>query len=331
MSTSPRPKSAFFINDPKGFWAVSNCAIEAIYGKGRKEQIAGLTDLYPHLICPANFEEHIPNLKSLEVIFSTWSMPRLTAEQIEKMPQLKAVFYAAGGTAYFRKPFMDKGIICCSGTEANAVPVAEFCLGQILLTAKGFFRNTAACATREGRINKPFVGLGSYGAKVSLLGNGAISRKLQELLKPFRLDVEVIPSRQMTAQKLEEVFETSYIVSNHLPDREDNKGLLNRAHFSRMPHGATFINTGRGGQVNEADMAAVLSERKDLTALLDVQDPEPPLEGSPLYTLPNVHMSSHIAGTYNDEYQRLADYMIEEFIRWKNNEPLLYRVTDDML
>jgi phosphoglycerate dehydrogenase-like enzyme len=42
-------------------------------------------------------------------------------------------------------------------------------------------------------------------------------------------------------------------------------------------------------------------------------------------------MSSHIAGTYNDEYQRLADYMIEEFTRWKNNEPLLYRVTDDML
>jgi phosphoglycerate dehydrogenase-like enzyme len=98
-----------------------------------------------------------------------------------------------------------------------------------------------------------------------------------------------------------------------------------------MRHGATFINTGRGAQVNEADMIDVLKARPDLTALLDVTFPEPPVEGSELYTLPNVKLSSHIAGSLNDEVHRMSEYMIDEFKRFISGGELRYEVTEDIL
>ena len=98
-----------------------------------------------------------------------------------------------------------------------------------------------------------------------------------------------------------------------------------------MREGAVFINTGRGAQVNEAELIEVLEKRPDLTALLDVMHPEPPEDGSKLYTLPNVRLSTHIAGSINDEVHRMADYMIEELRRYLAGEPLVYEVSESML
>ena len=75
-----------------------------------------------------------------------------------------------------------------------------------------------------------------------------------------------------------------------------------------------------------------MQARPDLTALLDVTDPaEPPPADSPLFKLPNIHLTTHLAGSVNDEVVRMADYAIEEFQRWQAGEPLLYRVTREML
>ena len=78
-------------------------------------------------------------------------------------------------------------------------------------------------------------------------------------------------------------------------------------------------------------MIEVLEERDDLTALLDVVYPEPPVAGSKLYTLPNVRLSPHIAGSMNDEVHRMSDYMICEYKRFASGEPCLYEVSESML
>ena len=98
-----------------------------------------------------------------------------------------------------------------------------------------------------------------------------------------------------------------------------------------MRSDATFINTGRGAQVVEAELIDVLRHRSDVTALLDVTLPEPPESESAFYTLPNVQLSSHIAGSMNDELVRMADHMIEECARWQRGEVLRYQVTEAML
>jgi phosphoglycerate dehydrogenase-like enzyme len=319
-----KKKAAFFNT---GGWE----AFDYVYGSERRNKVVEMTDMYPELITAENFDEHADKLQELEVIFSTWGMIGLSEEQIGRLPALKAVFYAAGATDGFARPFLNKDIILCSAWQANAVPVAEFCVGQILLSLKGFFRNTREF-NKPDAYKKAYKGNGIFEETVALIGAGAIAQKTKELLEPYNINVIIIPSREENREiSLEEAFSKSYVVSNHLPNRNDNIGVLNADLFRSMPLGGTFINTGRGAQVNEDDLIAVLRERSDLTALLDVTHPEPPLADSELYNMPNVQLSSHIAGSMNNEVHRMADYMIEEFQCWCKGEALKYQIFEDML
>ena len=75
-----------------------------------------------------------------EFIFSTWGMPVFTSEEIkEYFPSLKCVFYGAGSVQFFARPFLENGIKVFSAWGANAVPVAEYTVAQILLANKGYF------------------------------------------------------------------------------------------------------------------------------------------------------------------------------------------------
>lgn len=303
--------------------------VNTVYSEEQRQQVAQLTDLMPEIVTKDNFDSI--DVSEVEVIFSTWGMMNFTPEQLDRMPKLKAVFYAAGATDYFARPLLERGIKVFSAWLANAVPVAEFTVAQILLSMKNYFNHTAALKCKE-RWNREGIGPGAYGETVALIGAGAISTKVQELLKGYNLKVIVIPSRkERRTISLEEAFRTAYVVSNHLPNREDNQKVLTKEMFASMRHGATFINTGRGAQVDEEGMCEVLAARPDLTALLDVTCPEPPEEGSPLYTLPNVHLSAHIAGSWNDEFHRMADYMIDEYKRYIAGEAPMYEITEKIL
>ena len=305
--------------------AVFVCAkketVDYVYSEAQRKKIAEVTDLIPEIVNAGNFDRM--DLKDVEVIFSTWGMMCFTDEQLDRMPNLKAVFYGAGATDYFARPLLARGIKVISAWKANAIPVEEFVLAQIILSMKNYFSNNW---------NNKFAGPGCYGETVALIGAGAISSKLQEMLKVLNLNVLVIPSRpERRTVSLEEAFRTAYVVSNHLPNREDNQKVLTKELFASMRQGATFINTGRGAQVDEAGLIEVLKARPDLTALLDVTFPEPPEAGSELYTLPNVRLTTHIAGSLNDEVHRMADYVIGDYLHFAAGEPLEHEVTEEML
>jgi phosphoglycerate dehydrogenase-like enzyme len=315
--------------------------IDYVYARGRREQVAAMTDLYPVVINADNFREHADKLAGVEVIFSTWGMPVLAAADLERLPALRAVFYAAGSVQGFARPFLARRVTVCSAWGANAVSVAEFCLAQVLLACKGYFRNTHDCRVPEcNRPTAAFQGRGAYGEKVAIIGAGQIGRRLIGLLKPFRLEVLVVDpylsvteAEELNVRKvsLDEAFREAYVVSNHLPNLPTLQRVLDGRLFESMRPDATFINTGRGAQVNEPDLIDVLRRRPDLQVLLDVTDPEPPPAGSGFYDLPNVRLSGHMAGAHDDEVVRMADFMIEEFGRWQAGEALHYAVTLEML
>ena len=169
---------------------------------------------------------------------------------------------------------------------------------------------------------------------------GAVARELVTLLKPFHVEILAVDpylspenAKELGVKivTMEEAFAQAYIVSNHLPNLPELKGVLNRALFASMRPDATFINTGRGAQVDEADLIEISKLRPDITSLLDVTDPEPPSPGSPLYNLPNVQCSSHIAGGLNDELRFFGDCVIDEFERYANGQPLLYAESLELL
>lgn len=328
-----KPHAAFFTDERSAFRGEKISVVDAVYGKGRREQIATLTELYPEMICADNFDTLAPELADLEIIFTTWGFPVLTESQIDRLPKLKIIFHAAGATPY-RYPYLERGVRVCSATAANAIPVAEFTLMQMMMGLKGLSRNMEICCDRKTMLAHAFkTGRGIYGGRVTLIGQGSISRHLQKLLGALDLDVQVIGSRELMqdVSALDKIFATSDVVSNHLPNRDDNMGIFKKEHFLKMPPQATFINTGRGDQVDEAGLCEAAAERPDLTLFLDVQAPEPPEADSPLYTTPNIYMTTHIAGAFRDELLRMADYMIDDFRRWLADEPLLYEVQPDML
>ena len=131
---------------------------------------------------------------------------------------------------------------------------------------------------------------------------------------------------------MEEIFESCHVITNHIANKPETVGMINRALLSRMGEYAVFINTGRGAQV---DMQALIDEMRahpGRTALLDVTDPEePPREDSELYRLDNVFLTPHIAGSIGYETHRLADFMVEEYEQIAAGKPARHAVTLAML
>jgi len=321
------------------FFGDSRSHLDAVFPSDRREVIGASCSVYDEMITLENFDAHHAFLCEVDVIFSSWGMPVLTMEQVSRMPRLKALFYAGGTVKAFAVPFLERGVTVVSAWAANAVPVAEFVLAQVILANKGYFRNSRECSSPEAWTTA-FRGTGNFHATVSLLGAGMIGRKLIELMKPFDLHVLVFDpflsaeeAERLGVEKvdLSDAFHRGQVVSNHLANVPGTRGLLDRECFEHMREHAVFINTGRGATVVEADLVDVLVRRPDLTALLDVTDPEPPATGSCLYTVPNLKLSSHIAGSIGGEIVRMADTVIEDFHRWRTGLPLQYAVTSAML
>lgn len=268
-----------------------------------------------------------------DAIFSSWGMPTLSEEEIaQHLPRVRALFYAAGSVQAFARPFLARGVRVFSAWRENAVPVAEFAVSQILLANKGFFQACRMNRSAKGHLeaHRLFSAYpGNFDCRVGLLGCGSIGRLVAEALRRHRLEVlvfdpflpdEVASSLGVRKASLEEIFATCQTVSNHLANNERTKGMLDWSLFSKMPRNATFINTGRGAQVVEADLARALAEEPGRTAVLDVTCPEPPEEGSPFYSMPNVFLTPHMAGSSGLEIRRMGEAMLEEWRAW-NADP----------
>ena len=283
------------------------------------------------------------DFSDVEAIFSTWGMPVLTEDEIKtNFPSLKYLFYAAGTVQAFARPYLKLGIRVFSAWQANAVPVAEFSVAEILLATKGFFA-LYPMTKKEPRPNMIRVKRGykgNYGAKIGILGDGAIgSLVINELLR-HKLDIYVFSitmseerARELGVRlaSLDEIFEECDVISNHLANNEQTQGILNRRLIEKMRPYSTFINTGRGAQVDEAALADKLASDNTISAVLDVTFPEPPEADSPLLSLDNVTLTPHIAGSDGLEVERMTQYMIDEYHRIASGEPPLYEVNLAML
>lgn len=308
-------------------------AVPKVYAQYDFGQVYTKADLYAN---PNGFLD-------TEYIFSTWGMSVLTTQEIRTfLPNLKAIFYAAGSVQRFARPFLECGVRIFSAWLANAVPVAEYAASQILLASKGYFHTCTISSPAEHEqmraLSDHFPG--NYDTAVGIIGAGAIGKLVIRRLKESRLNIlvfdpflpqETADELGVTLTDLDTLFRRSQVVSNHLANNPQTQGMLTGQHFSQMPPYSVFLNTGRGAQIVEADLISTLDARPDLLAILDVSFPEPPEENSPLYTLPNCILTPHIAGSKGNEFYRMADYMHETYEAYLSGRPVQYEVTAEML
>lgn len=328
---------AIFLNDHTG-------NIAHVYADRVLSDLRACVELDETVYTSSDLRSAPERFQDTEIIFSTWGMPSLTEEEIRSfLPRLRAVFYAAGSVQGFAKPFLACGVKVFSAWAANGVPVAEYTVAQIVLANKGFYQTASLMKSGHARRARGVLSEcypGNYGVRVGLIGCGMIGSMVAEMLKSYEVEVAVFDPF-LSCEKaerlgvrmlpLDELFATCQVVSNHLANNAQTRGMLGYTHFSAMLPYATFLNTGRGAQVVEDDLVRALTERPDLTAVLDVTCPEPPTEGHPFYTLPNCVLTPHIAGSKGNEVVRMAAYMAQELKLYLSGKPCRYEVSVAML
>jgi phosphoglycerate dehydrogenase-like enzyme len=262
----------------------------------------------------------------VEILITGWGSPRLTATLLDALPDLKAVFHAAGSVKGVVSPAVwERGIRVSSCAEANALPVAEYALAMILLSARGV---TGAMetyrATGDLSASHPRGTVGTYGLMVGIVGASRIGRRLLELLRPFDIETVLYDPSLSAADaaalgtrlaSLEEVLRASQIVSLHAPLLPATKRMIGAPELALMRDGATLINTARGALVDTGALVAELQTRRIL-AVLDVTDPEPLPADHPLWSAPGVVLTPHIAGSMGNELRRMGDHTVAEVDRF---------------
>ena len=279
----------------------------------------------------------------VDYIFSTWGFPVMDSAVIrQRFPSLKAVFYGAGSVQSFARPLLGEGVKLFSAWKANAVPVIEYASAQIILANKGFFHSLVSCDGGYREAQKTFSNFpGNFDCPVGIIGAGAIGSGVIKKLSQHRLRIKVFDpfiteekAEEYGAEKvndLAELFATCRTVSNHTANNEATRGMLKGCFFEAMPQYSTFINTGRGAQIDENGLVRALEARKDIIAILDVTWPEPPEKGHLFYSLPNVILTPHMAGSSGNEVKRMGEYMLSEFRALVSGGKLSYEVTPEML
>jgi phosphoglycerate dehydrogenase-like enzyme len=323
---------------PAGLIVMYPNAVEDVYGGDAIAAISERVELLAPPLAAEALAARPELLARVEVIFSGWGAPVMDEPFLERAPQLRAVFYAAGSVrAWMTEAVWRRAIVVTTAAAANAVPVAEYAVATILFSLKQGWRY-ALGAKRLGHHPTRVPCAGAFGSKVGLISLGLVARGVVERLRSTDLallayDPFVSPTEAaalgVSLVSLEEIFRESDVVSVHTPLLPETRGLIGREQVGAMRPGATLINTARGEIVREAELIEVLTQRHDLTAVLDVTEAEPLEAGSPLYTLPNVVLTPHIAGSLDRECRRLGAAMLAEFDRWSRGEPLQWQLRSD--
>ncbi|RZU62538.1 hydroxyacid dehydrogenase [Zhihengliuella halotolerans] len=278
-------------------------------------------------------------LAEVEVLITGWGVPRLTADRLEAMPKLRALLHCAGSVRGFAGPQVwERGVAVSNAAHVNAVPVAEYTLAAILFDGKKapFLANDArvhredwAYAGRRGELS-------NLGRTVGIVGFSKVGRRVVEHLRSFgslecvvydpHVPVAEVHAVGARAVGLDELLACSDVVSVHAPALESTRRMFGAAEFAAMREHATFINTARGSLVDTDALASACATGR-IHAILDVTDPEPLPAESPLYSLPNVMLTPHIAGSLGSETRRMTDHALDELERWAAGAPLAAPVT----
>lgn len=282
-------------------------------------------------------------LGDIDILVTGWGCPMVTAEVVRAAPNLKLIAHAAGTVKFTLDPAVyAAGIKVTHAADANAVPVAEFTLAAILFANKRVFELRDRYRADPGRrssyalMDEP---IGNYHRTIGLVGASRIGRRVARMLAGFDFtvlvsDPYVMPGDPVLAGAelvdLDTLMARSDVVSVHAPSLPSTRAMIGTSQFQLMKSGAAFINTARGALVDEAALIAQLQTGR-IHAVIDVTDPEIPEPGSPLYTLPNVFLTPHVAGAVGQERLRLGQLAIEEVERFVAGEKMEFEIEPALL
>jgi phosphoglycerate dehydrogenase-like enzyme len=276
-------------------------------------------------------------LADCEVGLGSWGTPcPKSAELVAACPGLRLWEHVAGTVRHMLGPHLaGRRLTIASCKTAIADNVAELTLGEIIVGLRRVPENAAA--NRAGTAPWPSQMKSLYRTTAGVIGASEVGKRVIRLLAPFDCRILLydpfVTDRQAAAmgtkrvKDLMDLCRESDVVTLHAPALPSTAKMLCAAHFRAMRDDAVFINTARGMCIDEAALCEELAKGR-LWAFIDVTDPEPAAAGSLLRRLPNVVLTSHIAGLpcHNVGAQAVDD--VARFLKGKR--PLCVQ-TPDML
>ena len=249
----------------------------------------------------------------------------INASSLRNMPKLKYVgVLATGYNVVDIAVARDLGIVVTNIPAYSTESVAQMVFAHILSITHsvGSYAQEAHAGvwSRQADFsytNSPLMEL--YGKRIGIVGFGNTGSATARIAKAFGMEVLVYTSKSQSALpegmtkacSMDEIFSTSDIVSLHCPLNDKTAEIVNAHNLSLMKETAILINTGRGGLVNENDLAEALKSHRIKAAGLDVMVNEPPREDNPLLGLENCFITPHIAWATYEARVRLMDQAVK--------------------
>jgi phosphoglycerate dehydrogenase-like enzyme len=258
---------------------------------------------------------------------------------MEAAPRLKWLHLAADGVDHLRgAPIMASARdVVITNTRVFGTPIAEYVFASALAFYRDFARIRQRFQTeRVYPTNQwaEYCGGELSGKTLAILGYGDIGHALAPRARAFEMDVVAVRRsvEQVECQDgvrvypraaLREVLARGDIVVVCLPLTDETQGLIGPAEFQAMKRSAYLVAVGRGGVIDESALVQALRQGWIAGAGLDVYASKPVPRDSPLFDLPNVIMTPHMAGITRAFPPRLADLFCENLRRYLGREPLL--------
>ncbi|GAA2978521.1 phosphoglycerate dehydrogenase-like enzyme [Microbacterium terrae] len=273
-----------------------------------------------------------------EVLVTGWGTPDIGPAELDALPSLRAVVHWGGGVGFLDASVADRGIAVSSARAANAIPVAQFTVAMIVLAAKEAFWASRTYGAEQRFIDREaeLAHTGLYRSTIGVVGASSIGSMTMEILKDYDVDV-LVYDPHLTQERaallgaeivddLVELARRTSILSIHTPDIPELRGMISRDVLAALPDGATVINTARGRLVDQVALVEELQSGR-LRAILDVTHPEVLPAGHPLYTLPNVFLTPHLAGSVGSELRRLGATATDEIERLVTGQAFQHPIT----
>ena len=236
----------------------------------------------------------------------------MTKRVLEQASRLRAISkYGVGINNIDVEYATRRGIMVTNTPGANSASVAELTIGLLLAVCRRI------CASDRGirrGVWRQYLGLQLEGKTIGIVGTGQIGKKVAEGARGLRMNVicsDIYPDHDWAVRlgavytAFSELISQADFISMHVPLENETYHLISHEELAQMKPSAIVINTARGGIIDEVALHDALVSNRIAGAALDVFEDES-LEGSPLLTLENVVLTSHIGAHTQEAVQTMG-------------------------
>lgn len=253
----------------------------------------------------------------------------LRGEVIKSAQELEMISVAFTGVDHVDlQAAKEKDVLVSNAAGYSTPAVVELTFGLMI----DVLRNTIPLdkITRQGGTKEGYRQRELKGRTLGILGTGDIGGDVAKVALAFGMKV-IAYSRTVNKEleksgvsyvSMEDVFKNSDVVTIHLPQNEETKGIVSAKHLNMMKKDSILINAARGPIVDNDELAKLLNEEKISGAGIDVFDMEPPIPlDYPLLNARNTVVTPHIAYASEEAMVRRAEIVFENVVKYLEGNP----------